>query len=140
MFVVQSLCHVQFFVTPRTDCSPTGSSVHGISQASGLPFPPPGYLPDPGIKPVSPALADGFFTNEPPGQTSSTYKKDHMIFVFLSSYFIQHNAPDIYLCCYKWQDLTHILTIVNDFATNRGTNYCFYFLWINTQKQNCQII
>jgi len=32
---------------------------------SGLPFPPPGDLPNPGIKPsslVSPALADGFFT------------------------------------------------------------------------------
>ena len=36
---------------------------------SGLPFPPPGHLPDPGIKPaslVSPALAGGFFTTEPP--------------------------------------------------------------------------
>ena len=29
---------------------------------SGLPFPPPGDLPDPGIKPESPALAGGFFT------------------------------------------------------------------------------
>ena len=29
---------------------------------SGLPFPSPGDLPDPGIKPVSPALACGFFT------------------------------------------------------------------------------
>ena len=28
---------------------------------SGLPFPSPGDLPDPGIKPVSPALAGGFF-------------------------------------------------------------------------------
>ena len=29
---------------------------------SGLSFPSPGDLPDPGIKPVSPALAGGFFT------------------------------------------------------------------------------
>ena len=29
---------------------------------SGLPFPPPGDLPDPGIKPTSPALAGTFFT------------------------------------------------------------------------------
>ena len=29
---------------------------------SGLPFPSPGDLPDPGIEPVSPALAGGFFT------------------------------------------------------------------------------
>ena len=33
---------------------------------SGLPFSSPGDLPDPGIKPVSPALAGGFFTTEPP--------------------------------------------------------------------------
>ena len=36
---------------------------------SGLPFPPPGDLPDPGIKPkslVAPALAGGFFTTEQP--------------------------------------------------------------------------
>ena len=36
------------------DCSPPGSSVWGILQAriwSGLPCPPPGNLPHPGIKP-----------------------------------------------------------------------------------------
>ena len=43
----------------------------GFSQQeywSGLPFPPPGDLPDPGIKPRSPVLASGFFTTEPPGK------------------------------------------------------------------------
>ena len=35
---------------------------------SGLPFSPPGNLPDPEIKPGSPALAPGFFTTEPPGK------------------------------------------------------------------------
>ena len=41
------------------DCSSPGSSVHGISRQeywNGLPVPPPGDLPDPGIKPMSPAL------------------------------------------------------------------------------------
>ena len=33
---------------------------------NGLPFPSPGDLPDPGIKPISPSLGDGFFTAEPP--------------------------------------------------------------------------
>ena len=33
---------------------------------SRLPFPSPGDRPDPGIKPVSPAVAGGFFTAEPP--------------------------------------------------------------------------
>ena len=56
------------------DCSPPGSSVHGVSRQEylrGLPFPPPGDLPNPGTepkRPVSPALAGGFFTSEPPGR------------------------------------------------------------------------
>ena len=55
------------------DCSPLGSFVHGMSQArilawSGLPFLSPGDLPDPGIEPMSLALADGVFTTEPPGK------------------------------------------------------------------------
>ena len=33
---------------------------------SGLPFPSPGDLPDPGIKAI--ALAGGFFATEPPGE------------------------------------------------------------------------
>ena len=51
------------------DCSPPGSSVHGISQQeywSGLPFPSSEALPNPGVEPKSPALAGGFFTSEPP--------------------------------------------------------------------------
>ena len=35
---------------------------------SGLPFPSPGALPNPGIKPASPTLAGRFFTTEPPGK------------------------------------------------------------------------
>ena len=41
------------------DCRAPGSSIHGISKQeywSVLPFPSPGDLPDPGIKPASPAL------------------------------------------------------------------------------------
>ena len=35
---------------------------------SGLPCPPAGDLPDPGIEPMNPALANGFFTSEPHGK------------------------------------------------------------------------
>ena len=38
---------------------------------SGLPFPSPGDLPDPGTEPVSPALVGRFFTIEPPGKSSN---------------------------------------------------------------------
>ena len=40
---------------------------------SGLPFPSPGDLPNPGIKPVSPALAGKFFTTEPPEKPKEVY-------------------------------------------------------------------
>ena len=68
-------------VTPDCDpmdSSPPGSSVCGIFQArilEWLPFPTPGDLPEPGIEPmsfVSPALAGGFFTSEPPEKPSKT--------------------------------------------------------------------
>ena len=35
---------------------------------SGLPFPSPGDLYNPGIESASPALAGDFFTTEPPGK------------------------------------------------------------------------
>jgi len=38
------------------DCSLPGSSVEFSSHWSGLPFPSPRDLPDPGIEPRSPAL------------------------------------------------------------------------------------
>ena len=50
------------------DCSLPGSSLHGVLQTKilgGLPCPPPGDLPDPGIEPeslMSPVLAGAFFT------------------------------------------------------------------------------
>ena len=59
------------------NCSPPGSSVYGTIPArilKWLPFPPSGDLPDPGIKPLSPAalaLEGGFSTSEPPGKCQS---------------------------------------------------------------------
>ena len=47
--------------------APLSMGFPGQEYRSGLPFPPPGDLPDPGIKlesPASPALAGGFFTTE----------------------------------------------------------------------------
>ena len=53
------------------DSSPPGSSVHGILPAKileWLAFPSPGDLPDPGIKPRSPALQADVLTSESPGK------------------------------------------------------------------------
>ena len=56
------------------DCSLPGSpsvGFHSQEYCSGLSFPPPGDLPDPGITPTSlvpPALAGRFFITTPPGK------------------------------------------------------------------------
>ena len=63
----QSLSHVLLFVIPWTVAHQAPLSMGFPRQEywSELPFPPPGDLPDPGIKPMSlasPALAGRFFT------------------------------------------------------------------------------
>ena len=66
------LSHGQLSATPWTVACQAPLSM-GLSRQeywSGLPCPSPGDLPNPGIEPtsfVSPALAGGFFTTEPPG-------------------------------------------------------------------------
>ena len=66
------------------DCTPPGSSAHGISQATmlaGWPFPTPGTLSNPGSGPVSPALAGGFYATMPAGSPS-----DGMLLLLLSRF------------------------------------------------------
>ena len=42
---------------------------------SGLPFPSPGHLPDPGIEPQSPALQADALSSTPPGKPLATTAK-----------------------------------------------------------------
>ena len=61
---------LQLFATPWTIAQQAPLSMGFPRQDywSGLPCPSPGDLPDPGIEPASPALADGFSTTETPGR------------------------------------------------------------------------
>ena len=57
---------------------------------SGVPFPAPGDLPDPGIEPASlasPALAGGFFTIVTPGKPMSIYLSIY-IYIFLKFIYL----------------------------------------------------
>ena len=66
---VKSLSRVR--LCDPMDGSPPGSSIQGFSRQeywSGLPFPSPGDLPDPGIEPRSPTLQAYALTSEPPGK------------------------------------------------------------------------
>ena len=66
---VKTLSRVRLFATPWTVAHQTPPSM-GFSRQeywSGLPFPSPGDLPDPGIEPGSPAFQADALTSEPPG-------------------------------------------------------------------------
>ena len=67
------LGHIQLFATPWTVARQVPLSM-GFSRQeywTGLPFPTPGDLPDPGIESMSPALVGRCFTIEPPGKPLS---------------------------------------------------------------------
>ena len=67
---VKSLSRVGLFVTPWTVAYQAPLSV-GFSREeywSGLPFPSPGDLPNPGIEPGSPALQADTLPSEPRGR------------------------------------------------------------------------
>ena len=67
---MKSLSRVQLFVTPWTVAYQAPPSM-GFSRQeywSGLPFPSPGDLPNPGIEPGFPALEADALTSESPGK------------------------------------------------------------------------
>ena len=76
------------FMTPWTEARQAFQSM-GLSWQeywSGLPFPSPGNLRDPGVEPTSPALAGKFFTTESPGKTQYHltelfFELDELIFI-----------------------------------------------------------
>ena len=73
---LHSLSRVQLFATPWTVAHQASLSM-GFSRQeywSGLPFPSPGDLPDPGIKPKSPILQADALTSEPPGMVNTEIK------------------------------------------------------------------
>ena len=80
---------------------------------SGLPFPPPRDLPNPGTRPKSRALAGGFFTTEPPRKpmyetVSSLYCLIKFELVFCYLFLSTLNGQDSYwvdfsfLFCCHW--------------------------------------
>ena len=76
----QPLNHIGLIETTRTVAcqAPLSREFSRQEYRSGLPFPAPGDLPDPGIEPESPgapALAGGFFTAEPPGKPKHQHIK-----------------------------------------------------------------
>ena len=68
--MLRHFSHVRLFMTPWTVAHQISLSL-GFSRQeywSGLPFPSPGDLANPGIEPGSPALQTDALPSEPPGK------------------------------------------------------------------------
>jgi len=78
---VKSLSPVRLFVTPWTVAYQAPQSVEFSRQEywSGLPFPSPGDLPNPGIEPRSPALQADSLPSEPPGKDLLGIRKSNRV-------------------------------------------------------------
>ena len=72
----QSLSHVQLFAIPWTVArqAPLSMELSRQEYWSGLPFPSLGNLPNPGIKPMFPALQVDYLLFELPGKPSEEHK------------------------------------------------------------------
>ena len=75
------LSHILFFVTPWTVAGQVPLSTEFSRQEywSGMLFPTPGDISEPGIEPTllaSPALLGGFFTTAPPGKSLLGSRRD----------------------------------------------------------------
>ena len=88
MVMVKSLSCVRLFATPWTAAYQAPPSM-GFSRQeywSGLPFPSPGDLPNPGTEPGSPALEADALTSEPPGKPDGN-SGIHLIDVICNNMF-----------------------------------------------------
>ena len=117
---MKSLSRVQLSATPWTVAHQAPPSM-GFSRQeywSGLPFPSPGDLPNPGIKPRSAALQANALTSEPPGKpmgnlyseaqnlagrnfNDSLYPTCHLPFPLMSITRQYIFFPQLCLCCLR---------------------------------------
>ena len=74
---MKSLSHVRLFATPWTIAHQVPPSMGFSRQGywSGLPFPSPGDLPNPGIEPGYPALYTDALPSEPPGKPDNKSRR-----------------------------------------------------------------
>ena len=103
---VKSLSHGQLFVTPWTVAYEAPQSMEFSRQEywSGLPFPSPGDLPNPGIKPRSPALQADALLSEPPSFLHSLYI---WIIVFYHMCLLQIFSPSLcFIFSFSWYCLS----------------------------------
>ena len=80
MNVLSPFSGVRLFASPWTAArwAPLSMGFSRQEDWSGLPFPSPGDLPDPGTEPRSPALQADSLPSEPPGKPLARGKKSRI--------------------------------------------------------------
>ena len=87
---MKSLSRVRLFATPWTYQAPPSMRFSRQEYWSGLPFPSPRDLPDPGIEPRSPALQADALTSEPPGKPSEVTSR---VQLFVTPWTVDNQPP-----------------------------------------------
>ena len=92
-----------FFATPWTEARQAPPSMGFFKQEywNGLPFPSPGDLPDPGIKPASPAWQADSLPSELPGK----------LLTYIQYYYIHANT--LYMRVHKYTDICRYTTDIH---------------------------
>ena len=135
---VKSLSRVQLFVTAWTVAyqAPLPMGFSRQQYWSGLPFPSPADLSNPGIEPRSPALQTDSLPSEPPGksvyQASKKKKKKYhepIYVIYLSLWLFQRKSFQLLKSLHLWGDSTikqdlKIYTYIVNFGK---VNFIFYF-------------
>ena len=136
--VLCTLSHFRLCATPWTIAYQAPPSMEFSRQESwsALPFPPPGYLPNPGIKlqsPVSPALWVDYLPQSHQGRPCDYYTMpllSSFIFSFLGScwYFLEkkNKSWDLYLWCHNY-----FLYALHTFILGLPR-------WLNGKESTCQ--
>ena len=118
---VKSLSRVRLFMTPWTVALQAPPSM-GFSRRknwSGLPFPSPGDLPDPGIEPRSPALRADALTSEPPG------KKTLYLLVRFPHFILN--------CCLRTSKIGRVPYLLSP-SFDAETDYVYFFQWVHCRS------
>ena len=116
--------------TPEEPCQlPLSMGFSRQEYWSGLPCPPPGNLPNPGIEPRSPALQADSLLSETPGKPKNTewvayplsrrsswLRSQTRVPCIAGRFFTSwatREALRVHLCCLTWQDFIFLLWLSN---------------------------
>ena len=141
---MKSLSRLRLFATPRTVAyqAPPSMSM-GFSRIeywSGLPFPSPGDLPDPGIAPGSPALQADALPSKPPGNVSFMYLGDPILVAYVFTVVMYSSWIDPLICVPRVSSSCHLPLQDSPRSTGRSEPGSFHMTASALYSDVCEIM